>query len=110
ERRDRPGLESARTPVRNRRSDHEAIVVSEIGHDGDRSEIVDRPQWRARNLDPDMHGINEVGGVVEGEACLRRIRPAADPQQELGFGLSKTAVENRYFHFAPVALRDTPRK
>src|SRR4051812_36685334 len=63
-----PALESARTPILDFGADDQAIVVAEIGDDRDRTELVDRTQRRARNLDADMNGADQVGRFVEREA------------------------------------------
>ena len=90
----RPVFKAARAPVLDRWTDDHAIIVAEIRDDGDRPEVVDRTQWRARNLDPDMHLINQLRGFLEREVTLARGRCFADPKKEFRFPCSKSLVEH----------------
>src|SRR5207237_7969834 len=53
---DLPLLEVARSPARDLRADDEAVIVAEIGDDGDRTDLVDRGEGRAGDLDAGMDG------------------------------------------------------
>ncbi len=78
---DRPVGDVHRAPIRDRRPDHQPVVVAEIGDRDRRTEIVDRRERRARDLDPDMHRVDQRRGLGIGEARLARGRGGGDAQQ-----------------------------
>lgn len=105
QRRNLPLLEPAVPPIRDGRSDHQAVIVAEVRDDRDRADLVDGAQGRARHLDPDMDGIDQLGGLVQCEAGLARGRRLADPQEIFRLAGREAAGEDRHVGSMAVAGR-----
>ena len=116
ERCDRPFLEAARAASRELPAPTtRPLLLPKSEIDRDRSEVVDRPQRRARDLDSDMDGVDQLGRLLERETGSCPAAGArADPEQEFGLAGGETLGEDRHIghrrHLACTTVEDRPRE